>query len=250
MPRSSGSPSLTFCSNWRHNFSANAAIISLAKRMAKRGTFGCEFCGRVNFTSQNALGLHQRTGLCAIARKRRQAGATPPRPPFPLANDDEDSGLPFDEDHGQNPPLPPQPPQKISVEFRQHQDIQEGEVASIAAQMGGHFDNAEDSSSSNSSDHLDKYEQMALQIGLCAINSDADEKSSSSDAESSSSSSESRETSGEDSLPDTTIRDQFQAYCARANQFRALTEDQAVTIKLLHLLKDKNAPMNAFELIS
>ena len=216
--------------------------------MANQGVFGCAFCGRVNFTSQHALKKHQQTGLCAKLQEKATSNETPPRSPMSLETDESDTGLPFDEDHQVYLPLPPNPPRKKAVPFREHQAIPEGEVEAIAAQMGEHFHDDEDLSSSDSSDNLDAQEEMARKLGLWPIHSDLDNNSSASSSDSSANDTKSRANSDQDSLPDTSIRDQFQAYCVHARKhFREFTQDQATTIKLLHLSKEKHAPMNAFE---
>ena len=51
-----------------------------------------------------------------------------------------------------------------------------------------------------------------------------------------------------DSTPDAWIPDQFKAYCAHAKQhFAPFTEHEKEIICLLHLLKEKNAPLHACE---
>ena len=51
-----------------------------------------------------------------------------------------------------------------------------------------------------------------------------------------------------DSTPDAWIRDQFKAHCAHAKQhFAPFAEHEKEIMRLLHLLKDKNAPLNAYE---
>ena len=48
--------------------------------------------------------------------------------------------------------------------------------------------------------------------------------------------------------PDTWIRDQFREYCTKAKaKHGPFTKEEETTVRLLSLLKDKNAPMNAYE---
>jgi cobalamin biosynthesis protein CobT len=50
--------------------------------------------------------------------------------------------------------------------------------------------------------------------------------------------------------PSTWIRDQFREYVADAKtNFKPFTKEEEKTLRLLKLLKDKNAPMNAYESI-
>ena len=50
-----------------------------------------------------------------------------------------------------------------------------------------------------------------------------------------------------DGAPITWIRDQFWEYCESAKkEFKPFTKEEAKTLRLLHLLKDKNVPMNAY----
>lgn len=49
-------------------------------------------------------------------------------------------------------------------------------------------------------------------------------------------------------VPDTSIRDRFRQYCAKAKaEFAELTEQETTGIKLMHILQQKKAPLNAYD---
>lgn len=84
--------------------------------------------------------------------------------------------------------------------------------------------------------------------GSHAADSDVTSNSAASETKSSSSGNGSGATSDTNSGPDTTMRDQFRAYCAyAAENFLEFTEPEKVTIRLLHLLKGKNTSINSYE---
>ena len=203
--------------------------------------FGCEFCGRCNFSSQEALNKHQRFGLCAIRKSKAETHGTPTKSPMSLGSDANDAGPPLEDDSQLYLPDIPSPPRKPTVQFRQHREIPEEEVEAVVEEMRGQFQEAEYESSSDSSELQEKYEELARNLGLAADSSASASQSEISDTDSGAS-------VQSNLLPDTTIRDQFREYCSNANQnFVEFTEDEVTTIKLLHLLKEKHTPMNAFE---
>ena len=216
--------------------------------MEASAEFGCKYCGRCNFFTQEALNKHQRHGICAIKKNRAESHGTPTRSPMSLASDADDLGFCLDDDNQVYLPSIPSPPKKASVPFRQHQDIQEEEVEAIVEEIGGALEHAEYESSSDSSGFREKYREYALKVGLTATNSEDDEESSLSESKSGQSDADSRATDDENQVPDTTMRDQFREYCSKANKtFPPFTEHEVTTIKLLHTLKEKHTPMNAFE---
>ena len=177
-----------------------------------------------------------------------ESHGTPPRSPMSLGSDDGDLGPSVDDEDQVFLPSIPGPPKKASVAFRQHQDIQEEEVEAVAEEIGGALEHAEYESSSDSSGVRDKFREYAQKVGLGALNSDDDDESSSSESKSGQSSNDSGASEDGNLLPDTTIRDQFREYCSKANKtFSPFTEHEVRTIELLHILKEKHTPMNAFE---
>lgn len=212
--------------------------------MASSFSFGCKYCGQVRFSSQNALNQHQRHGLCARAKEREEAGESPPGSPMSLASDAHEQYVAV--------PVPPQKPAILRVAL---QGIARHDIDEIALDMGDLLADAGEDEASESPGHDDDFvpfaddvEQDGPDSDLSASSDEKDSGSSSSESDSSPNESDSGVTSASDSGPDTTMRDQFRAYCAHANtHFLELTGPEKVSIKLLHLLKSKNTSLNAYE---
>lgn len=212
--------------------------------MANLERFGCQFCGRINFASQNALDQHQRHGLCAIAKDGMTNGHESPPSPMSMASQRDDAGPPPPDDDDTMafipPPSPPRKPRAVRIEIER---IEAREIDAVTRQISGIL-------AANDFDSLSEhsYESDDFSAESGQNNGRVGSDSSLSGDEYASDDQESNASGYNDQGPDTTIRDQFQEYCAYAQRnFLQLTDAEQNTIKLLHTLKEKNAPMNAFE---
>ena len=212
------------------------------------GQFGCIHCGRTNFTTRNALRQHLKQGFCAKIEEHLKTVRNQDLSPMSWANEnvnsDQDSM-----DYGDNMPYLPveTPPRKQTRSRFDMAEIPAHDMDALTRQMGGIF-NENDSSDEDSLDNTGNFDYIDKENRRTG--DDAIQESTSSDEENSESgsiASDSRAT-GNNSGPDTWIRDQFREYCAHAREnFLPFTEHEVRTIRLLHLLKEKNSPMNAFE---
>lgn len=197
--------------------------------------------------SQNSLTRHQSQSSCA-ARKiaAQQLKYVPPTPnAFDETNEDDAFDVPW---------FPPTPPQKPAENLRQARDIPVHEIDAVTYQITEHFDEAENDSSDTDSNQ-GKYDHIITGFDIYNNDSDTGHDSDPQDDYSTSSSmnSEQSETKSEENTyknfgPDQTMRQKFKEYVATAKQhFLPLSADERRAIKVLHLLKQKKAPMNTYE---
>ena len=167
---------------------------------------------------------------------------------FPAQNDDND-----DPDM---PMFPPDtPPRRQALTRQEVEGINAHDMDAVTRQMGALFDEGSDSDeesvdNAGAFDYL-KDEDVGQNAGNEVPNdysSDEYSDSDANDSETPPSPDESGATEVKNLEPDTWIRDQFKEYCADAKRnFLPFTTDEERTIRLLHLLKNKNAPLNAYE---
>ena len=150
------------------------------------------------------------------------------------ANEAHDQGETWSDKDDEMPYLPPpSPPKKEAISLLDR--IEEHDVDAITTEMSGLFAQEEgigeeDSDEADESDHLGH-----------SFDETSDEEYAPDDLDSS-------ESSYEEEGPDTWIRDQFKGYCEHAcRNFLPLTEKEVTSARLLHLLKEKKAPLNAYE---
>ena len=209
------------------------------------GQNGCIHCGRTNFVNPNALRQHLKQGFCAKVVENLKGGQNPDLSPMSWANDDGNSEASAMDDGGDIPYFPVEtPPRKQSRSRFDMAEIPAHDMDAVTRQMGGLFDE-NDSSDEDSLDNAGNFDKDNRRIGdeSSQGSTSSDEK----DSESPPMSPDPR-ASGNKLGPDTWIRDQFREYCAFAQEnFLPFTEHEVRTIRLLHLLKEKNSPMNAFE---
>ena len=166
--------------------------------------------------------------------------------PDQIAND-YDNDLPF---------LPPAtPPRKQALSRLEVEGIDNHDMDAITTRMGALFDEGGDSDvesldNTGAFDHLKDEETDYTENNQAqeAYSSDEYSESGGDNAKSPPSSPDSGATVDQTVGPDTWIRDQFKEYCAYAGKnFLPFTKHEERTIRLLHLLKNKNAPLNAYE---
>ncbi len=226
--------------------------------------YGCKYCKRQNFNSVGALIRHQSTGLCGRMKRQDDLGIkTNSRPEsqvtLPLENDpssdEEDAFLPCFS--------PPSPPKKRSFRTEAREEIHQ-EDRHVAMAIGGLFEEEADAPQESDSDVSEQMEYIDKESEDITPDLAHDEGDSSSDEEDSEEEDEKLppspgngpESPGndpdghEDVKPNTYIRDQFREYCAHATEnFIPLSQDEIRCIRLLHVLKLKNAPLNSYEAI-
>ena len=126
---------------------------------------------------------------------------------------------------------PPSPPQKPATNRREYEEIGDHDMDVVALRMA----NICDEEGANLGEDSVRSDEE---------NVDSDEEYSERDAESTADGANAPEYLGINKW----IRDQFRAYCEEAKQkFKEFSKEEVATITLLHLLKEKNAPMNAYE---
>ena len=220
--------------------------------------YGCIYCNRSNFISQHALTQHQKTGFCAKLKLQAKS--------CPKSDHSESSIESQEENQGDNwhefddvPMFPVKsPPRKKAVSRLELQAIEGHDLDAVTQQIGALLDEnvgSDEESLDNigAYDYLDdKFVGNATNTGQSDYTSEEYSEEGSKEGqeskESGQSPSEARAKSPETIAPDTWIRDQFMDYCKHARQhFMPFSPEEVRTIRLLHLLKEKNAPMNAYE---
>ena len=160
-------------------------------------------------------------------------------------------------DYGDDMPfLPPDtPPRRQAISRLEVEGINDHDMDAVTRQMGALFEEGGDSDeesldNTGAFDHL-KYEeagQNGTNEGQQHYSSDEYSESEDNSQEDPPSSPDSSATQDENGAPNTWIRDQFKEYCAYARKnFLPFTKHEERSIRLLHLLKNKNAPLNAYE---
>ena len=128
--------------------------------------------------------------------------------------------------------LPPRPPTRVTMSLRER-GVAEQDTNIIAQNLGALLapEDAEeyndDSSSANSA-----------ATGSISVETYTDSGSNASDSDTS---------SLDDVAPDTWMCDQFKQYCDEQQQNQALSDTEITAVRLLHLLKEKKAPLNAYK---
>ncbi len=144
----------------------------------------------------------------------------------------------------------PGPPRKDpDIVWQEFQGLAHHDMDGVTTQMYA-FLAAEEGAEDNEDEEVDDDDSTgkppkSVDFGL---ESDALDYYSDSESGSRASSDVSREGSDESLVPDTTMRDQFRKYVAYAkHNFVSFTAAEEATIRLLHLMKEKHTPNNAFE---
>ena len=210
--------------------------------------FWCNYCDRANFSSRRALTQHQAHGLCAKAKTKAEDGNNSSVSSMSLASDGDKIGGTAD-DLSTMPHLSiPNPPQKLPAGLLEIQGIDEQDFDDVAFQMDGYLDNEEGQSFSESEEGETDYLKWAQDLGLAPVNSDSEADSRANESDSGQSRQDSGAKVAPNEGPDSSIRDQFREFCEHAKRhFLAFTEDEIIAIRLLHTLKLKQAPLNAYE---
>ena len=145
-------------------------------------------------------------------------------------------------------PSPHSPPRKRPKSRLDPAHIEPHDVDAITTQIGTLFEDM-DGSDDESVDNTGHFDHIRSKLDPKAMDQDKEASSSEEEEEDSPPPSPVYEqTETEERAPDTWIRGQFKEHCACANEnFLSFTKHEVRTIKLLHLLKAKNAPMNAYE---
>ena len=225
------------------------------KRKTKtKGVLNCKYCGRVNFKNAAALKKHQDSGFCAQQKNEEQLRLLTPglavvfaRTPGESSDTEEDSATDFPTF---SPPTPPKKPQPVRIPEANAHDNN-----NIAMSIGAIFDAEADAEVDDESEMSEHFGYIDKESGVAGPDSDGEDPFSSSDEEDSDQEDKKPEGSPNPGglasgkgAPNTYIRDQFKEYCEDANQnFIPFSNAERAAIKCLHLLKAKNAPLNAYE---
>ena len=218
--------------------------------------YGCVHCGRSNFASANALRQHQKKGFCSKVQQHLNEQGNAALSPMSWANEAEDSDQESIDCGDDMPYLPDQSPRRKQPKSRlEGADIEPHDVDAITTQIGAFFDEY-GGSEDESVEKADCFDYMGPEFG--AKGAESGSVAPSSDDESMNSTPNPFESdqpgpdSGDDATesggPNAWIRGQFQEYCIHAREnFIPFNHHEARTVRLLHLLKEKNTPMNAYE---
>ena len=206
--------------------------------------------------SKNALTRHQAQGICherqLAMQQERFPPSTPPVVETVLNNYEDDNSYSSDD----MLPCPPSPPAKRAVFLRDVADIPAHDVDKVTMQIGPLFADT-NSSESEEEGTSNKYASYAGGFKAYEASSDASHDSLANDDYSE----EDTMFMGENNKelganapiptgPDHSMRDGFREYVAYAKtNFAELTKEEKSAIRILHILKSKNAPMNAYESI-
>ena len=207
--------------------------------MATPETWACRFCGRTNFLSKQALNSHLRTSLCANARENAYRSQNPSHSTlFGDATGVDNASLTVGDDEQ----FPVQPPPDTPAKENETQAILETvaahDVQQMTLQMEGIWAEETEEGAEYESDSPDDDPTERVLMPPDSSESELDPTPNSDDSVS----------DQENVGPNTWIRDQFRAYCKQAKKKNSpFSKAEEATVRLMHLLKEKNAPMNAFE---
>ena len=218
--------------------------------------FGCVHCGRSNFASANALRQHQKKGFCSKVQQNLNQEGDAALSPMSWANEAEYSDQEGPDCGAYMPYLPEQLPRRKQPKSRlERADIEPHDVDAMTTQIGAFFDE-NGGSEDESDDNAGCFDYMGTEFGADGAEScpgapssdDESDDSTPSTFEAGDPGTESGANAPEAGGPNTWIRGQFQEYCAYAQEnFIPFNEHEEKTVRLLHLLKEKNSPMNAYE---
>ena len=206
--------------------------------------------------SLSALTRHQNQGMCLQRRLQVQHLNCAPSSPMASGNETNDSGPTHSDDDAPLPCLPPRPPRKPAASRIQVQGIPAHDVDAVARQIGAMMDESEFEDSDDDSVE-GKYEHFTSAFQAYQEASESGEDSDPHSAISEQDDTDTEEPHSETGAnaagnmePDTTMLQHFGDYTvyARGN-FLPLSKVEERTIRVMHLLKEKKAPMNAYESI-
>ena len=221
----------------------------------------CKWCQSDKFHTEHALQLHLENSFCAKLRAKADRGGPRPNSPGISSGSDSNSGDAADETFANMDwNTYPDTPKKPFIPRMVIEGVDREEIGHVIIQMEDllHETGSDDESSTNSG----KYRHIKVEddpMGANAVPedfSDDDYGEESVEAGTESSPMDTKPPGSPDSGassdytvgPDRWIQGQFREYCAFARKtFIPFSEDEVRSIKLLHLLKEKNAPMNAYE---
>ena len=221
----------------------------------------CKWCQSDKFNTNHALQLHLETSFCAKLKANAARRGPQPNSPGISSGSDSISGDDADENFASMEwNTHPDTPIKPLIPRMEIEGVDREEIGRVVFQIGEllHETGSDDESSAYSG----KYRHIQADedpMGAKAMAEDFsdDEYEEESEAEGTESSpmdanpppSPDSGASSDDTVgPDRWIQGQFREYCAFARKsFIPLSQDEVRSIKLLHLLKEKNAPMNAYE---
>ncbi len=225
------------------------------KRKTKsKGVLSCKYCGRVNFKNAAALTKHQDSGFCAQLKNEEQLRLLTPglavvfaRTPGESSDTEEDNATDFPYF---SPPTPPKKRQPVHIPEANAHDND-----NVAMSIGAILDAEADAEEDEESDTSENFGYIDKESGVTGPDSDGEDPFSSSEEEDSDQEDKKPEGSPDPGgfanvkgAPNTYIRDQFKEYCEDANQnFIPFSDAEKAAIRCLHLLKAKNAPLNAYE---
>ena len=206
--------------------------------MTSQSQIACVYCNRLDFLSQNALRRHQAQGYChqrkQLAEQQMLSPVTTPR----VGNQPIDYSF-SPEGYFDSPTRSlPSPPRKRAF-LLENITITTHDMDYVTREIGPMLDEASAYDSSESS--------LADDFGA---NYDSDQSTQTSEEEAMFLGGLPKVEVATSNSPDTTMRDSFREYVKHARKnFLSFTEEEKSAVGLLHTLKAKKAPMNAFESI-
>lgn len=224
--------------------------------MATPLTFRCKYCGSARFQSKRALSSHLRTSFCKHRREAEIKARNPARAALfqdePL---EDDFGIAMGYDDIP-PPIAPSPPRKKSTTRAVIQEVDVHDVGEITMRISALLDET-GSAEEDSEDELET--MIRAQTGMEndseeeesdfeKEDSEAEEEEAVDEEEKEADDPEELSNCSETGVADEWIRGQFWAYCAKAKTVnKPFTEHEVTSIKLMQLLKEKNAPLNTYD---
>ena len=221
----------------------------------------CKWCKNDKFNTEHALQLHLETSFCSKLRANAARRGQRRNSPGISSGSDSFSGDDADENFDSMEwNTSPDTPKKPVIPRFEIEGVDHEEIGHVVIQMGELLD--ETGSDDESSAYSGTYRHIGEEANPMGTETKAEDYSDEDyEEESVGEGTESHPMdmkpphppdSGANSDimvgPDQWIQGQFQEYCAFARKtFIAFSPDEIRSIKLLHLLKEKNAPMNAYE---
>ena len=214
--------------------------------MATESNLRCQYCGRSDFLSSRGYSKHLQESPCNVAWLAEMEGA-------------QASGVPC----GLGPSLPanslsspialPPPPRKAAAQFRAIQEVDPEELEDVAFEIGGDLDE-EEGVEDVESEEEDDYDERDHGLGYSdeGTPTESDPEADEEDSE------EPPQPPGlpphievlpcNPQGPNTWIREQFKQYCRyMSTNHLDLDAAEGAAVRLMSLLKDKKAPLNAYK---
>ena len=225
----------------------------VAKYQQKPRLWQCSVCKKATFKTRHDLKRHQTGTFCAKALEEQESQENHLKTPEKHGTSDDfvddNMQINYDSDNW-NPP--PDVRNKPVISRMEIEGVDKMAVGTVILQMGELLNDtgADDESSDDSGRYQFMHNKANPTGDESSTESDSSDESEADSAPKPPETPDPGANTSETTGPDTWIRGQFREYCDMAHKtFIPFDQDKIRSIKLLHLLKEKNAPMNSYEAV-